>query len=75
MEKRQGTPGILKADEMRRINESCKAADSGGGKCGIKNDEKNANPETFVSPDGKTEKRYDWNRVYNGSRIVLSWME
>lgn len=69
------TPGILKADEMRRINKIFKTADSGGGDFGIKNYEKNANPETFVSSDGKTEKHYDWNRVYDGSRIVLSWME
>ncbi len=69
------TPGILKPDEMRRINEIFRLADAETGNFGIKDYEKNANPETFVSPDGKTEKRYDWNRVYDGSRVVLSWLE
>ena len=41
----------------------------------IKYYDKNANPETFVSSDGKAEKRFDWNKEYNGSRVVLSWME
>lgn len=69
------TPGILKPDEMRRINEIFKTADKGKGDYGIKDYEKNANPEVFVSSDGKTVKKYDWNKVYNGSRVVLSWME
>ena len=69
------TPGILKPDEMKRINEIFKIADEGEGSFGIKDYEKNANPETFISADGKIEKHYDWNKVYNGSRVVLSWME
>lgn len=69
------TPGILKQDEMQRINRIFKIADEGKGDYGIKNYEKTANPELFVSADGKTEKRFDWNRVYNGSRVVLGWME
>lgn len=69
------TPGIFGKQEMRRINEIFKIADEGKGNFGIKYYDKNANPETFVSPDGKTEKRFDWNREYNGSRVVLSWME
>ena len=69
------TPGILKPDEMKRINEIFKIADEGKGDFGIKDYEKNADPERFISADGKTEKFYNWNRVYNGSRVVLSWME
>ena len=69
------TPGILKPDEMKRINEIFRIADAGKGDFGIKDYEKNADPERFISADGKTEKFYNWNRVYNGSRVVLSWME
>lgn len=69
------TPHILKSDEMQRINRIFKTADEGKERYGIKNYEKTANPEIFVSPDGKREKRFDWNRVYNGSRTVLNWFE
>lgn len=69
------TPNILTSEEMKRINEIFRLADSGKGDYGIVNYDKNANPETFVSKDGKTKKRFDWNRVYNGSRVVLGWME
>lgn len=69
------TPGILKPDEMKRINAIFKIADEGKGNFGIKDYEKNADPERFISADGKTEKFFNWNRVYNGSRVVLSWME
>ena len=69
------TPGILKPDEMKRINAIFKIADEGKGNFGIKDYEKNADPERFISADGKTEKFFNWNKVYNGSRVVLSWME
>ena len=69
------TPHILKSDEMQRINRIFKTADEGKERYGIKNYEKTANPEIFVSPDGKSEKRFDWNRVYNDSRTVLNWFE
>ena len=69
------TPDILKEDEMRRINEIFKLADAGCGNYCIKNYEKTANPELFATPDGKAEKRYDWNKVYDGSRTVLAWLE
>lgn len=69
------TPGILSDTEMRRINDIFKIADEGKGNFGIKDYEKTANPERFVSADGQTEKHFDWNEVYNGSRVVLSWME
>ena len=68
-------PDILKKDEMRKINEIFKIADEGKGDFGIMNYDKTANPEIFVSPDGKMQKRFDWNEVYNGSRIVLTWYD
>ena len=46
------TPHILKSDEMQRINRIFKTADEGKERYGIKNYEKTANPEIFVSPDG-----------------------
>lgn len=69
------TPGILGKKEMRRINEIFKIADERKGNFGIKNYEKTANPEIFVSADGAKEKRFDWNKVYNGSRVALTWYE
>lgn len=69
------TPNILTDRELMRINEIFKLADSGDGDYGIADYEKNANPELFISKDGKTKKHFDWNRVYKGSRSVLAWME
>ena len=69
------TPNILTEEQMQRINGIFRLADQGGAGYGIVDYEKNVNPERFVSKDGKTERRFHWNRVYNGSRIVLAWME
>lgn len=67
-------PNILTQRQLCRINEIFRMADSGGCGYGIADYDKNANPERFVGKDG-TEKRFNWNRVYNGSRVVLAWME
>ena len=69
------TPNILTKEEMKRINEIFRLADRGNEDYGIVHYDKNANPEIFISKDGKTKKRFDWNRVYHGSRTVLAWME
>ena len=66
-------PGMLSKDEIQKINKVFRIADSGGGNYVIKDYEKNSCPENFISADGKKEIRYDWNRVYDGSRIVLDW--
>ena len=66
------TPGILKDDEMRRINEIYKMADSGKCEYGIVNFAKTANPEIFISKDKKTVRAFDWSKAYNGARIVVS---
>lgn len=66
-------PGLLSEAEMQRINEVFRIADGGGGDYIIKDYEKNSCPESFVSADGKREIRYDWNKVYDGSRTVLDW--
>lgn len=69
------TPNILTCEELKRINEIFRLADEGNGDYGIGEYDENSNPEVFISKDGKKKKRFDWNRFYNGSRIVLGWME
>ena len=69
------TPYSLKEKALRRINEIYKIADTRKYELGIANYEKTAEPEIFVSKDGKTIKKYDWTKPYNGSRIVLKWLE
>jgi hypothetical protein len=67
------TPGILNDAEMERINSIYKLADEDTRRFGIKNYDKNANPETFVSEDGKTERSFRWDTAYDGERLVLDW--
>ena len=69
------TPNLLTAEEMKRINAIYKIADAAEFALGIKNYDKTAEPEIFVSEDGKTVKKYDWTKPYNGSRVVLQWKE
>ena len=69
------TPGCLSDAEMQRINEIYKIADSNAFSLGIANYDKTAEPEIFVSEDGKTEKNFNWTKPYHGSRIVLKWSE
>lgn len=69
------TPYSLNKNELKRINGIFKIADEGKYGLGIKNYEKTSEPEIFISKDGKTVKKYDWTKVYNGSRTVLKWTE
>lgn len=68
------TPGILTDAEMKRINEIYKVADKDEHRLGIKNFDKTANPNVFVSEDGSIEKIYDWESAYDGARVVFDWM-
>lgn len=67
------TPRILSKDEMKRINKIYKIADENKSRYTIENYDKTANPEKFVSADGKTTKTYDWYSEYNGSRVLVNW--
>lgn len=69
------TPGCLNDAQMQRINEIYKIADANAHDLGIANYDKVAEPEIFVSEDGKIEKRFDWTKPYHGSRVVLKWTE
>ena len=67
------TPEILSESEMKRINEIFLIADKDENRYGIQNYDKNANPNAFVSEDGKTKRVYDWDSPYDGARVLLSW--
>ena len=69
------TPGILTDAEMKRINSIYKTADRDDMRLGIKNYDRNTNPDIFVSEDGKTEKRFRWDQAYEGARVVVNWFE
>lgn len=69
------TPHSLTKDELKKINEIYRMADSQKYEYGIKNFDKNANPDTFVSPDGKAEQVFDWYRGYDGARTVVAWFK
>lgn len=68
-------PGILKSEEMERIRNIFHLADRGNEPYQICNYEKTALPEIFVSGDGKTEKEFNWEETYYGSRSVLDWYD
>jgi len=67
------TPGILSDGEIRRINKIYRMADSDTLRYGIKNYDRNANPDIFGTEDGSEERVFDWMRAYDGSRTVLDW--
>lgn len=67
------TPHSLTKDELKQINRIYKIADENKLRFTIDNYDKTANPDTFISKDGKIKKTYDWYRAYNGSRILLDW--
>ena len=67
------TPDILTDAQMERINSIYMLADKDETRYGIKNYDKNANPELFVSEDGKTERVFNWESAYDGARVVLDW--
>lgn len=66
-------PGLLTEEQMKEVNRVFRLADEGKGDYTIADFDKNANPEIFVSGDGKTVKRYNWNKVYRGSRVIVDW--
>ena len=67
------TPEILKEQEMKRINSIYLLADKDETRYGISNYDKTANPNIFVSNDGKQSRDFDWERVYDGTRVVFDW--
>ncbi|MBQ9116407.1 MAG: alpha-galactosidase [Clostridia bacterium] len=69
------TPDILTEKEMERINSIFLLADKDEMRLGIKNYERTASPEIFVSADGATVREYDWESAYDGSRSVYTWMQ
>lgn len=69
------TPHILTEAQMLRINEIFRIADKQTENYGIVDYDNNESPERFVSKDGTKQRHFQWNGVYNGSRIVLAWME
>lgn len=69
------TPDILNDAQMKRINEIYKIADKDEMRLEIKHYDRSANPEIFVSEDGKTTYEYNWESAYDGVRSVSTWME
>ena len=67
------TPGILNEQEMKRINSIYLLADKDETRYGISNYDKTANPNIFVSNDGKQSRDFDWERAYDGTRVVFDW--
>ena len=67
------TPGILTPERMKRINGIYRMADEDTRRYGIAHYTDNANPEIFVSEDGKTTRTFDWTSPYDGARTVLDW--
>lgn len=69
------TPGILTDKEMERINKIYRTADEDKLRLGIKNYDKTSCPEIFVSEDGSITREFDWEREYDGARVVYNWMQ
>ena len=67
------TPDILTRDQMKRINEIYRIADTDEDRYEIADFETNANPEIFVDPKTGKIREFDWERIYHGSRQVLDW--
>ncbi len=67
------TPGILNDRQMKRINEIFLMADRNESRYTIKNYDKTANPNVFISEDKKTERVFDFESAYDGSRLILDW--
>ena len=67
------TPGILTDREMARINKIFLTADADNCRYEIRDYEKTAVPDSFCDPCGGGERIFDWERVYDGSRIVYEW--
>ena len=69
------TPDSLTPAEFKRINEIYLLADKDECRYEIEDYHKNANPEIFVSPDGKHRVEYDWESAYDGARSQLNWFD
>lgn len=67
-------PHSLTKEQAQKIREVFLLADRGCEKYTIADYDKNSQPEMFVSQDGKTTVRFDWNEVYDGSRVALTWV-
>ena len=68
-------PGVLSEEEMKEVNRVFLIADADKERYGLLDFDKNAFPERFVSADGKEIRRFNWNKIYNGSRVVLTWYD
>lgn len=68
------TPGILTKDQMQRINAIYRIADADNCRFTIEGYDRCACPELFRSDDGTQLRSFDWERCYQGSRVVLDWM-
>ncbi len=68
-------PGVLGEDEIKEINEIFKIADERRTYLGIQNYDKNANPEEFISENSEEYLRFDWDKVYDGTRNVVDWFD
>ena len=65
-------PNLLTDKDLTRISDIFKLADANEARYQIKDYEKNANPERFVSSRGE-QITFDWDRHFYGSRVVLDW--
>ena len=68
-------PDILTEAEMREVNEIFKICDEYKTFYGIKNYDKIANPEEFVSDSGAKYVRFNWDNAFDGTRNVLDWFD
>lgn len=68
------TPGILTPAQMKRINEIYRIAGRDDCRYAIADYDRNASPDTFVSQRGDV-RVFDWERIYHGARVQLSWMQ
>ena len=68
------TPGILDKEQMERIKQIFMLADKDEERYGILNYDKTANPNVFATESGDT-RVFDWERAYDGARVVLNWYE
>ncbi|MBQ2876359.1 MAG: hypothetical protein IJE25_05070 [Clostridia bacterium] len=68
------TPDILTESQLARINSIFRLADENTHRYGIKHYERCANPEIFLSEDGRAERAFDWERPYHGARSSLEWL-
>lgn len=68
------TPNILNEEEKKELSRIFKIASEGGKDYKIVNFDKNANPEEFISPNGKYI-RFNWDEPYDGSRNLVDWFD